>query len=103
MFSAWNSAQNRQLSPTSQQCFIFLFLDSNICVLSIPFVSFSYGRKDSEDTTQRTPGTPPTSKRRGSDVLVVEEQAEHFTSDSAQRLIHDIMVWNGELDIKGRN
>ncbi|PIO37893.1 hypothetical protein AB205_0066710 [Aquarana catesbeiana] len=32
------------------------------------------------------------------DVLVVEEQAEHFTSDSAQRLIHDIMVWNGEID-----
>ncbi|PIN88236.1 hypothetical protein AB205_0000490 [Aquarana catesbeiana] len=33
------------------------------------------------------------------DVLDVEEQAEHFTSDSAQRLIQDIMVWNGELDI----
>ncbi|PIO10257.1 hypothetical protein AB205_0215710 [Aquarana catesbeiana] len=41
MSSAWNSAPNRQLYPTSQQCFIFLFLDSNICVLSIPFVSFS--------------------------------------------------------------
>ncbi|PIO25167.1 hypothetical protein AB205_0165620 [Aquarana catesbeiana] len=34
------------------------------------------------------------------DVLVVEEQAENFTSDSAQRLIQDIMVWNGELDIR---
>ncbi|PIO30022.1 hypothetical protein AB205_0122410 [Aquarana catesbeiana] len=33
------------------------------------------------------------------DVLAVEEQAEHFTSDSAQRLIQDIMLWNGELDI----
>ncbi|PIO10539.1 hypothetical protein AB205_0173700 [Aquarana catesbeiana] len=33
------------------------------------------------------------------DVLVVEEQAQHFTSDSAQRLINDIMVWNGELVI----
>ncbi|PIO12139.1 hypothetical protein AB205_0151290 [Aquarana catesbeiana] len=33
------------------------------------------------------------------DVLVVEQQAEHFTSDSAQRLIQDIMVWNGDLDI----
>ncbi|PIO24501.1 hypothetical protein AB205_0144660 [Aquarana catesbeiana] len=33
------------------------------------------------------------------DVLVVEEQAEHFTSDSAQRLIQDIMVWNHEIDI----
>ncbi|PIO13507.1 hypothetical protein AB205_0009820 [Aquarana catesbeiana] len=26
------------------------------------------------------------------DVLVVEQQAEHFTSDSAQRLIQEIMV-----------
>ncbi|PIO39996.1 hypothetical protein AB205_0010690 [Aquarana catesbeiana] len=33
------------------------------------------------------------------DVLVVEEQAKHFTSDSAQRLINYIMVWNGETDI----
>ncbi|PIO29193.1 hypothetical protein AB205_0046720, partial [Aquarana catesbeiana] len=33
------------------------------------------------------------------DVLVVEEQAEHFTSDSAQRLIQDIRVWNREIDI----
>ncbi|PIO16279.1 hypothetical protein AB205_0074670 [Aquarana catesbeiana] len=33
------------------------------------------------------------------DVLVVEEQAELFTSDSAQRLIQDIMVWNGEINI----
>ncbi|PIO29129.1 hypothetical protein AB205_0108400 [Aquarana catesbeiana] len=34
-----------------------------------------------------------------SDVLVVEEQAQHFTSDSAQWLIQDIMVWNCEIDI----
>ncbi|PIO40539.1 hypothetical protein AB205_0051650 [Aquarana catesbeiana] len=27
--------QNRQLCDTSKQCFIFLFLASNICVLSI--------------------------------------------------------------------
>ncbi|PIO33640.1 hypothetical protein AB205_0002730, partial [Aquarana catesbeiana] len=33
--------QSRQLYPTSKQCFIFLFLASNICVPSIPFVSFS--------------------------------------------------------------
>ncbi|PIO12257.1 hypothetical protein AB205_0162160 [Aquarana catesbeiana] len=33
------------------------------------------------------------------DVLVVEEHAEHFTSDSAQRLIQDIMVWNREINI----
>ncbi|PIO35902.1 hypothetical protein AB205_0153520 [Aquarana catesbeiana] len=36
------------------------------------------------------------------DVLVVEVQAEHFTSDSAQRLINDIMVWNGEIEIIGK-
>ncbi|PIO32144.1 hypothetical protein AB205_0221700 [Aquarana catesbeiana] len=33
------------------------------------------------------------------DVLVVEEQAQHFTSASAQILIQDIMVWNCEIDI----
>ncbi|PIO16614.1 hypothetical protein AB205_0213630 [Aquarana catesbeiana] len=30
--------QNRQLDNTSKQCFILLFLASNICVLSIPFL-----------------------------------------------------------------
>ncbi|PIO25260.1 hypothetical protein AB205_0101930, partial [Aquarana catesbeiana] len=34
-------------------------------------------------------GTPP------GDVLVVEEEA--FTMDSAQRLIGQIMAWNGEI------
>ncbi|PIO15530.1 hypothetical protein AB205_0036760, partial [Aquarana catesbeiana] len=33
------------------------------------------------------------------DVLDVEEQAQHFTSASAQILIQDIMVWNREIDI----
>ncbi|PIO28044.1 hypothetical protein AB205_0071500 [Aquarana catesbeiana] len=33
------------------------------------------------------------------DVLVVEEQAQHFTSASAQILIQDIMGWNCEIDI----
>ncbi|PIO40731.1 hypothetical protein AB205_0094180, partial [Aquarana catesbeiana] len=37
--------------------------------------------------------TPP------SDVLVVEGQAaEPFSTDSAQRLIGQIMVWNGQID-----
>ncbi|PIO29349.1 hypothetical protein AB205_0132910, partial [Aquarana catesbeiana] len=37
--------------------------------------------------------TPP------SDVLVVEGQAaELFSTDSAQRLIGQIMVWNGQID-----
>ncbi|PIO39739.1 hypothetical protein AB205_0182170 [Aquarana catesbeiana] len=32
------------------------------------------------------------------DVHVVEEQSSHFTSDSAQRLIQDIMFCNRDLD-----
>ncbi|PIO24702.1 hypothetical protein AB205_0047360, partial [Aquarana catesbeiana] len=32
---------NRQLYPTSKECFTFIFLATNICVLSIAFVSFS--------------------------------------------------------------
>ncbi|PIO15361.1 hypothetical protein AB205_0009160 [Aquarana catesbeiana] len=37
--------------------------------------------------------TPP------SDVLVVEGQAaEPFSTDSTQRLIGQIMVWNGQID-----
>ncbi|PIO11019.1 hypothetical protein AB205_0114480 [Aquarana catesbeiana] len=34
-----------------------------------------------------------------SDILVVEgEAAEPFSTDSAQRLIGQIMVWNGQID-----
>ncbi|PIO14604.1 hypothetical protein AB205_0217510 [Aquarana catesbeiana] len=33
------------------------------------------------------------------DVHVLEEQPPHFTSDSAQRLIQDIMFCNQDLDI----
>ncbi|PIO10018.1 hypothetical protein AB205_0143670, partial [Aquarana catesbeiana] len=34
-----------------------------------------------------------------SEFLVVEGQAaEHFTTDSAQRLIGQIMLWNGHID-----
>ncbi|PIO11677.1 hypothetical protein AB205_0215230 [Aquarana catesbeiana] len=33
------------------------------------------------------------------DVHVVEEQSPHFTSDSAQRLIQDIMFCSWDLDI----
>ncbi|PIO26320.1 hypothetical protein AB205_0101190 [Aquarana catesbeiana] len=38
--------QNRQLYVTSKQCFIFLFLASNICVLSIPFLFSHRGEKN---------------------------------------------------------
>ncbi|PIO24243.1 hypothetical protein AB205_0080900 [Aquarana catesbeiana] len=76
------------------------------------------GEKDSEDTGDpphhqegEIRPRPPENLEEGEleevgeivtqtgDVLVVEEQAEPFTSDSGQRLIHDIMLWNGEIDI----
>ncbi|PIN97963.1 hypothetical protein AB205_0044510 [Aquarana catesbeiana] len=37
--------QKRQLYDTSKQCFIILFLASNICVLSIPFFYSHRGEK----------------------------------------------------------
>ncbi|PIO32740.1 hypothetical protein AB205_0137610 [Aquarana catesbeiana] len=37
--------QKRQLYDTSKQCFILLFLASNICVLSIPFFYSHRGEK----------------------------------------------------------
>ncbi|PIO16321.1 hypothetical protein AB205_0066160 [Aquarana catesbeiana] len=39
---------NRQLDDTSKQCFIFLFLASNISVLSIPFF-YSHGGEKTQD------------------------------------------------------
>ncbi|PIO35261.1 hypothetical protein AB205_0013910 [Aquarana catesbeiana] len=69
-----------------------------------------------------TPGTPPPSPEEGEqrtqpedveegevveivttdsgDVYVVEEQSTLFTTDSAQRLIQDIMYCSQDLDIK---
>ncbi|PIO26868.1 hypothetical protein AB205_0055280 [Aquarana catesbeiana] len=38
--------QNRQLYVTSKQCFILLFLASNICLLSIPFFYSHRGEKN---------------------------------------------------------
>ncbi|PIO25738.1 hypothetical protein AB205_0080040, partial [Aquarana catesbeiana] len=110
--------QNRQLYPTSKQYFIFLFLALNIGVLSIPFCFILIGEKrlrTSEDTRnpppheegeQRTP--QPEDLEEGEvveivtttgDVHVVEEQSPHFTSESAQRLIQDVMLCSWDLDI----
>ncbi|PIO16580.1 hypothetical protein AB205_0151030 [Aquarana catesbeiana] len=50
-------------------------------------------RRGTEDTTTRGCGG-----RRGN-VHVVEEQSPHFTSDSTQRLIQDIMFCSQDLDI----
>ncbi|PIO25480.1 hypothetical protein AB205_0026070 [Aquarana catesbeiana] len=110
--------QNRQLYSTSKQCFIFLFLASNICVLSIPFC-IHIGEKrigTSEDT--RNPTTPeegeiPTHSEEDVEVGEVHEIGEivttagdvdvvevetHFKSVSAQILIEEIMVCNRELE-----
>ncbi|PIO16555.1 hypothetical protein AB205_0196620 [Aquarana catesbeiana] len=40
--------QNRQLDNISKQCFILLFLASNICVLSIPFLYSRRGEKNQD-------------------------------------------------------
>ncbi|PIO28886.1 hypothetical protein AB205_0103990 [Aquarana catesbeiana] len=45
MFFSMELCQNRQLYDTSKQCFIFLFLPSNICVLSIPIFYLHRGEK----------------------------------------------------------
>ncbi|PIO40873.1 hypothetical protein AB205_0121810 [Aquarana catesbeiana] len=55
--------QNRQLYNTSKQCFIFLFLASNVCVLSIPFFNLHRGEKTSEDTRDSRRGTQHTTTR----------------------------------------
>ncbi|PIO35869.1 hypothetical protein AB205_0117350 [Aquarana catesbeiana] len=108
--------QNRQLYDTSRQYFIFLFLASNICVLSILFF-IHIGEKRigmSEDTRDpqppkegEIPKPQPEDVEEGEvyevgevtttdDVDVVEEES-HFTSSSAHVLIEEIMVCNHDL------
>ncbi|PIO31055.1 hypothetical protein AB205_0154010 [Aquarana catesbeiana] len=110
--------QNRQLDDTSKQCFILLFLPSNICVLSIPFFLFTYGEKrlgTSDDTRDPQPskeGEIPTPQQEDveegevyevgeivtttGDVDVAEEET-NFTSASAHVFIGEIMVCNRDL------
>ncbi|PIO29270.1 hypothetical protein AB205_0181780 [Aquarana catesbeiana] len=117
MSSAWNSAKT-ELYPTSKQCFIFLFLASKYQCAKYTFFFILIGEKrlrTSENT--RTPPPPEEGEQRTpqpedveegevveivtttGDVHVVEEQSPHFTSDSAQRLIQDIMFCRQDLDI----
>ncbi|PIO40080.1 hypothetical protein AB205_0089450 [Aquarana catesbeiana] len=109
--------QKRQLYDTSKQCFIFLFLASNICMLSIPIFYSHRGEKNqtSEDTRDPQPpkeGEIPKPQTQDveegevyevgeivtttGDVDVVEEES-HFTSASAHVLIGEIMVCNRDL------
>ncbi|PIO36819.1 hypothetical protein AB205_0187260 [Aquarana catesbeiana] len=118
MSSTWKSAQNRQLYPTSKQCFTFTFLATNICVPKYTFYFILIGEKRlgmSEDN-RNPPHQPPEGGEQRTqpedveegevveivttgDVHVVEEQSTLFTTDSAQRLIQDIMYCSQDLDI----
>ncbi|PIO25899.1 hypothetical protein AB205_0104790 [Aquarana catesbeiana] len=114
MSSAWNSA--RQLDDTSKQCFILLFLDSIICLLSIPFCIHIGEKRIGTSVDTRNP-TPPKDGELSTkpedvdaevqevvemgtttgDVDVVEEET-HFSSASAQILIREIMICNRDLE-----
>ncbi|PIO36693.1 hypothetical protein AB205_0072030 [Aquarana catesbeiana] len=109
--------QNRQLYDTSKQFFIFLFLPSNICVLSIPFfIHIGEKRLGTPEDTRDPP--PPkegeVTKNQAEDEegnvlkvgeivtttgdLDVEEEESHFTSDSAQILIGATMGCKRDLE-----
>ncbi|PIO10599.1 hypothetical protein AB205_0051980, partial [Aquarana catesbeiana] len=108
--------QNRQLYPTSKQCFIFIVLPSNICVLSIAFL-FHIGEKrlGGHPSLEETRDPPPLEE--GEITPTQEEQEEEdvvelvtttgdrdvadpdpFTSESAQILIGEIMGCNVALE-----
>ncbi|PIO12953.1 hypothetical protein AB205_0220210 [Aquarana catesbeiana] len=111
-----SSCQNRQLYPTSKQCFIFIVLPSNICVLSIPI--FCYigdkrlgGHPSSEETTDPPPlkGEIPQRQHEEEDEGDVVEivttsgdrdfvDPDHFTSESAQILIGEILGCDRDLE-----
>ncbi|PIO11701.1 hypothetical protein AB205_0167430 [Aquarana catesbeiana] len=55
----------KKLYPISKQCFIFIVLPSNICVLSIPFFFLHRGEKARRTALIRGDQRPPTSGRRG--------------------------------------
>ncbi|PIO40285.1 hypothetical protein AB205_0209780 [Aquarana catesbeiana] len=105
MSSAWNSAKTDNCTPTSKQCFIFLFLDSNICVPREQ-------RLGKYEDTRDTP--PPHLLKKGnkghnlrmwrkerwwrlSPQQVVVPKSSAFTS--AQRMIQEIMFCSRDLDI----
>ncbi|PIO27483.1 hypothetical protein AB205_0078280 [Aquarana catesbeiana] len=117
MSSSWNS-DNRQLYDTSKQCFIFLFLTSNICVLNTFFFIIHIGEKrlgtseDTRDPQSLKEGEIPTPQPEDvdseihdlgeigittGDVDVVEEET-HFNCASAHVLIGEIMVCNRDLE-----
>ncbi|PIO15222.1 hypothetical protein AB205_0105630 [Aquarana catesbeiana] len=118
MFSAWNSAKtdNCMTLPSNVS---YLFLASNVCVLSIPYFLIHIGGKrlgtyeDTKNTTPPKEGEIPTHHEEDvegevpelgeimtttGDVVDVLEEETHFTSASAQILIEEVMVCNRELE-----
>ncbi|PIO11563.1 hypothetical protein AB205_0145970 [Aquarana catesbeiana] len=108
--------ENRQLYPTSKQCFIFIVLPSNICVLSIPFF-FHIGKErlgghpSSEETRDPPPleeGEIPQTQEEQEEEDVVElvtttgdrdvVDPDPFTSESAQIPNGEIMGCNVALE-----
>ncbi|PIO38398.1 hypothetical protein AB205_0195760 [Aquarana catesbeiana] len=100
---------------------MFLFLPSNICVLSIPIL-FDIGAKrfggqhSSEETTDPPPHEEVEIHQRqaeeeeGDVVEIVTTSGDrdvvdpgHFTSESAQILIGEIMGCNRDLEKKQKN
>ncbi|PIO30393.1 hypothetical protein AB205_0196120 [Aquarana catesbeiana] len=107
--------QNRQLYDTSKQCFILLFLESNICAKYTYFFIHIGEKKIGTSQDTRDPQPPkegeitkpqPQDVEEGEvyevgkivtttgDVDVVEGE---FTSASAHVLIEEIMVCNQDL------
>ncbi|PIN88360.1 hypothetical protein AB205_0117120 [Aquarana catesbeiana] len=111
---------NRQLYPTSKQCFTFIFMATNICAKYI-FCFILIGEKrlgtlednrnppPLKEGEQRTPQSEDVEEGEvkevieivptTGDVQVVEEQSTHVNSDSAQRLIQNIMWCSWDLDL----
>ncbi|PIO10746.1 hypothetical protein AB205_0194650 [Aquarana catesbeiana] len=102
--------------PTSKQCFLFIVLPSNICVLSIPFL-FYIGEKrlgghpssgETRDPPSREEGEIPPTQEEQEEEDVVElvtttgdrnvVDPGHFTSESTQILIGEIMGCNLALE-----
>ncbi|PIO39510.1 hypothetical protein AB205_0069850 [Aquarana catesbeiana] len=110
----------KKLYPISKQCFIFIVLTSNICVLSIPFFYIGEKRLRGHPSSEETRDPPPLeegeihprqTEQEEEDVVefgtttgdrdVVDP--DPFTSESAQILIGEIMGYNRDLENMKKN
>ncbi|PIO35004.1 hypothetical protein AB205_0049220 [Aquarana catesbeiana] len=106
----------KKLYPISKQCFIFIVLPSNICVLSIPFYFYIgekrlRGHPSSEETRDPPPLEegeihPRQTEQEEEDMVEIgTTTGDHdvvdpdpFTSESAHILIGEIMGCNRDLE-----